>query len=104
MVIYMVISIGGSMEPQELVGYLEEALGRSYHKGEAIVGIILAGMGKDPECLTSRDCNQLLVSVEPFIKNPRDIEHIKTLLAGGRAPGVNAFMATNIRKRGPQTG
>ena len=104
MVIYTVISIMGPMEPQNLVDYLEEALGRSYHKGEAIVGIILAGMGKDPECLTSRDCNQLLLSVEPFIKNPRDLEHIKTLLAGGRAPGVNAFTAINARNRGPQTG
>ncbi|NIP34193.1 MAG: hypothetical protein GWN18_04650 [Thermoplasmata archaeon] len=61
-------------------------------------------MGKDPDCLTSRDCNQLLVSVEPFIKNPRDLEHIRTLLAGGRAPSVNAFTATNARKRGQQTG
>jgi len=90
------------MEPQELVQYLEEALGRSYHKGEAIVGIILAGMGKDPDCLTSRDCSHLLMSVEPFIKNPRDLEHIRTLLAGGRAPTVNAFAATNVRKRGQQ--
>ena len=90
------------MEPQELVQYLEEALGRSYHKGEAIVGIILAGMGKDPDCLTSRDCSHLLMSVEPFIKNPRDLEHIRTLLAGGRAPAVNAFTATNVRKRGQQ--
>jgi len=90
------------MEPQELVQYLEEALGRSYHKGEAIVGIILAGMGKDPDCLTSRDCSHLLMSVEPFIKNPRDLEHIRTLLAGGRAPTVNAFTATNVRKRGQQ--
>jgi hypothetical protein len=104
MVIYTVISNRGLMEPQDLVDYLEEALGRSYHKGEAIVGIILAGMGKDPDCLTSRDCNQLLVSVEPFIKNPRDLEHIRTLVAGGRAPGVNAYTATNARKRGPQTG
>jgi hypothetical protein len=92
------------MEPQDLVDYLEEALGRSYHKGEAIVGIILAGMGKDPDCLTTGDCNQLLLSVEPFIKNPRDLEHIRTLLHGGRAPGVNAFTATNARKRGQQTG
>lgn len=90
------------MEPQELIQYLEEALGRSYHKGEAIVGIILAGMGKDPDCLTSRDCSHLLMSVEPFIKNPRDLEHIRTLLAGGRAPTVNAFTATNVRKRGQQ--
>ncbi len=90
------------MEPQELVQYLEEALGRSYHKGEAIVGIILAGMGKDPDCLTSRDCSHLLMSVEPFIKNPRDLEHVRTLLAGGRAPTVNAFTATNVRKRGQQ--
>ncbi len=104
MVIYTGIPNVGPMEPQDLVEYLEEALGRSYHKGEAIVGIILAGMGKDPDCLTSRDCTQLLVSVEPFIKNPRDLEHIRTLLAGGRAPGVNAFTATNARKRGHQTG
>ena len=49
MVIYTVISNMVLMEPQDLVDYLEEALGRSYHKGEAIVGIILAGMGKDPD-------------------------------------------------------
>jgi hypothetical protein len=104
MVIYTGIPNMVPMEPQDLVDYLEEALGRSYHKGEAIVGIILAGMGKDPDCLTSRDCTQLLVSVEPFIKNPRDLEHIRTLLAGGRAPGVNAYTAMNVRKRGPQTG
>ncbi len=105
MVIYTVSSYMGPMEPQELVGYLEEALGRNYHKGEAIVGIILAGMGKDPECLTSRDCNHLLMSVEPFIKNPRDLEHIRNLVNGGRAPTVNAFTATHNRPRkGPQSG
>ena len=92
------------MEPQELVDYLEQALSRSYHKGEAIVGIILAGMGKDPDCLTSRDCSHLLMSVEPFIKDPRDLKHIRNLLAGGRAPTVNAFTATQARRRGPQKG
>ena len=93
-----------SMEPQELVKYLEEALSRNYHKGDAIVGIILAGMGKDPDCLTSRDCSHLLMSVEPFIKDPRDLKHIRSLLAGGRAPVVNAYAATRSRKKGPQTG
>jgi hypothetical protein len=104
MVIYTDTSNMGSMEPQELVGYLEEALGRSYHKGEAIVGIILAGMGKDPECLTSKDCNHLLMSVEPFIKNPKDLEHIRRLVNGGRAPAVNAFTATQSRRKGIQSG
>lgn len=104
MVIYTGTGNMGPMEPQELVGYLQEALGRSYHKGEAIVGIILAGMGKDPDCLTSRDCNHLLLSVEPFIKNPRDLEHIRNMLAGGRAPVVNAFSATQNRRRGAKGG
>lgn len=94
----------GSMEPQELINYLEEALSRSYHKGEAIVGIILAGMGKDPDCLTSKDCSHLLLSVEPFIKDQRDLRHIRSLMEGGRAPPVNAFNATHTRKRGPQSG
>ena len=104
MVIYTGTSNMGPMEPQELVGYLQEALGRSYHKGEAIVGIILAGMGKDPECLTSRDCNHLLLSVEPFIKDRRDLEHIRNMLAGGRAPVVNAFAATQPRGKGRRGG
>ena len=104
MVIYMEIGNIGLMEPQELVGYLQEALNKSYSKGESIIGIILAGMGKDPECLTSKDCAHLLMSVEPFIKNPRDLEHIRNLVAGGRAPIVDAFRATHVRKKGPQTG
>lgn len=92
------------MEPQELVGYLQEALGRSYYKGEAILGIILAGMGKDPECLTSADCRHLLKSVEPFIKDPSDLEHVRSLIGGGRAPLVNAFKATHTRPNGHQSG
>jgi hypothetical protein len=92
------------MEPQELIGHLQEALNRSYHRGESIVGILLAGMGKDPECLTSRDCAQLLMSVEPFIKNPADLEWVRSLVNGGRAPVVDAFQATNQRKKGPQSG
>jgi hypothetical protein len=104
MVIYMEIGNTGSMEPQELVGYLQEALNRSYHRGESIVGIILAGMGKDPECLTSSDCAQLLMAVEPFIKHRRDLEHIRSLVNGGSAPIVDAFRATHTRKKGPQSG
>jgi hypothetical protein len=92
------------MEPQELVGYLQDALNKSYHKGEAILGILLAGMGKDPECLTSRDCAQLLMSVEPFIKNKTDLTHLRSLVNGGRAPVVNAFKATQTRRKGPQSG
>ena len=95
------------MEPQELIGYLEDALGRSYYRGESILGILLAGMGKDPEALTARDCRHLLTSVEPFIKNPRDIHQIRQMLIGGTAPPVNAFTATRpvVRmKRKRQTG
>ena len=92
------------MEPQELVGYLQDALNKSYHKGEAILGILLAGMGKDPECLTSRDCTQLLMSVEPFIKDKADLRHIRSLVGGGRAPVMNAFAATQGKRKGPQSG
>jgi hypothetical protein len=92
------------MEPQELISHLQEALNRSYHKGDSIVGIILAGMGKDPECMTSRDCAQLLASVEPFIKNPADLEYIRNLVNGGRAPLVDAFQATQQRRKGTQSG
>ena len=82
------------MEPQELVDYLQDALGRSYQKGETILGIILAGMRKDPECLTQRDCAHLVRSVKPFIKNPKDLEVVMTLMRGGRVRDVNAYRAT----------
>ncbi len=94
----------GSMEPQELVGYLQDTLNRNYHKGEAIVGIILAGMGKDPDCLTSRDCGHLLLSVEPFIKDPEDLARIRTLIEGGRVRPVDAFRATQARRKGVRSG
>lgn len=92
------------MEPEDLVGYLEEALGRSYHGGEAILGILLAGMRKDPECLTRRDCAHLLKSVAPFIKDPQDTEKVRDLLKTGRAPMVDAYRATFTQKRVPKGG
>jgi hypothetical protein len=92
------------MEPQVLVDYLQDALGRSYQKGETILGIILAGMRKDPDCLTQRDCDHLVRSVKPFIKNPRDMEIVMTLLRGGRVPEVDGYRATMTNNNGAQGG
>ncbi len=92
------------MEPQALVDYLHGALGKSYTRGEAILDILLAGMRKEPDCLTRHECEFLVRSVSPFLKDPRDVEHVRTLLRGGRVPEVDAFRATNTPPKGAHGG
>lgn len=92
------------MEPQALIDYLHGALGKSYTRGEAILDILLAGMRKEADCLTRRECEFLVRSVSPFIKDPRDVEHVMTLMRGGQVPQVDAFRATNTVPKGAHGG
>jgi hypothetical protein len=91
------------MEPQLVIDYLHGALGRSYHKGEAIVDILLAGLDKAPDCLSRRDCEYLVKSVKPFIKDPRDVDRVLVLLRGGTLPDVDALRATQILPAGTKS-
>ncbi len=88
------------MEPQAVIDYLHGALGRSFYKGEAIVDILLAGFDKRPDCLSRRDCEYLVRSVKPFLKDPRDVESVMLLLRGGKAPDVDALRATQLLPAG----
>jgi len=88
------------MEPQAVIECLHGALGRSYHKGEAIVDILLAGLDKAPDCLSRRDCEYLVKSVRPFIKDPRDVDRVLVLLRGGTLPDVDALRATQLMPAG----
>jgi hypothetical protein len=92
------------MEPQAVIDYLHGALGRSYHKGEAILDILIAGMDRRPDCLTRRDCEYLVRSVQPFLKDPDDVDHVLTLLHGGRAPEVDALRATRTLPKATKVG